>query len=125
MKQGKVIVQEKLVVGYCELTPMESGAELLAPQDTSTVRVVDERQTSKKHRNYFWTEDNWPRLKEALVNSRYPYLRGQCDENCLELGLDIVTKIKSQCFTEDWQEDYHIQECLPYEEEGIDIIKSG
>ena len=48
MKQGKVIVQEKLVVGYCELTPMDSGAELLAPQDTSTVRFVEERGASKK-----------------------------------------------------------------------------
>ena len=26
------------------------------------------------------------------MNSRYPYLRGKCDEACLELGLDTVTK---------------------------------
>ena len=26
------------------------------------------------------------------MNSRYPYLRGQCDEDCLELGLDPVPK---------------------------------
>ena len=31
-------------------------------------------------------------LKEALVNSRYPYLRGQCDEACLWLGFDPVPK---------------------------------
>ena len=40
MKQGKVIVQAKLVVGYWELIPMESGAVLLDPQDTATVRVT-------------------------------------------------------------------------------------
>ena len=37
-------------------------------------------------------ENNWPRLKEALVNSRYPSLREQCDEACLELGFDSVPK---------------------------------
>ena len=26
------------------------------------------------------------------MNSRYPYLRGQCDEACLELGFDPVPK---------------------------------
>ena len=30
-KQSKAIVQEKLVVGYWELIPMESGDELSAP----------------------------------------------------------------------------------------------
>ena len=28
------------------------------------------------------------------MNTRYPFLRGHCDESCLELGLDIVTKQK-------------------------------
>ena len=32
INQGKVIVRAKLVVGYWELIPMESGAELSAPQ---------------------------------------------------------------------------------------------
>ena len=50
MNQGKVIVREKLVVGYWELIPMESGAELLSPQDTVIVRVVDERWEEKKQR---------------------------------------------------------------------------
>ena len=48
MKRGKVIVQEKLVVGYWELIPMESGAELLAPQETAIVRVAEERRAAKK-----------------------------------------------------------------------------
>ena len=31
-------------------------------------------------------------LKKYLVNSRYPDVRGQYDEACLELGLDTVPK---------------------------------
>ena len=92
MKRGKMIVGAKLVVGYWELIPMESGAELLDPQDTATVSVSEERRAEKKKTNYWWTEDNYPRIKENLVNSRYPYLRGQCDEACLELGLNTVPK---------------------------------
>ena len=71
---------------------MESGEEFSAPQDTATVRVAEERRSGNKHRNHWWLEDNWPRLKEALVNSRYPSLRGQCDEACLWLGFDPVPK---------------------------------
>ena len=48
MKQGKVIVQSKLVVGYWDLFPMESRAEFLAPQYTATVRVAEERRAEKK-----------------------------------------------------------------------------
>ena len=92
MKRVKVIVQAKLAVEYWELIPMESGAELSALRDTDTVRVAEERQSGNKKRNHWWLEANWPRLKEALVNSRYPSLRGQCDETCLELGLDPVPK---------------------------------
>ena len=58
MKQGKVIVQAKLVVGYWELIPMESGAEFLALQDTATVRVAEEIWAEKKQRNHWWTEAN-------------------------------------------------------------------
>ena len=65
------------------MIPMESGAELLAPQDTATVRVSEERLEAKKQINLWWKEANWKIIKEALVNSRYPYLRVQCDEACL------------------------------------------
>ena len=71
---------------------MESGAELSAQQDTAKVRVTEERRSENKQRNYWWTEANWPRLKGDSVNSRYPYLRGKCDEACLELGLDLAPK---------------------------------
>ena len=71
---------------------MESGAGLLAPQGKSTVRVTEERPSEKKQRNYWWTEENWTRMKKSLVNSWYPYLRVQCDEASLGLGLDTVPK---------------------------------
>ena len=92
MKRVKVIVRAKLVVGYWELIPMESWNECSAPIDTSTVRVSEERRVGKKKRNHWWLEANWQMLKEYLVKSRYPYLRGQCDVACLELGLDRVPK---------------------------------
>ena len=55
MKRSKVIVWSRFVVGYWELIPMESGAELLAPQDTSTVRVTKEIPEAKKQRTSWWT----------------------------------------------------------------------
>ena len=71
---------------------MKSGDTFLAPQDIATVRVAKERPVVEKQRNYWWTEEKCLRLKKALANSRYPYLRGKCDEACLELGLDPVPK---------------------------------
>ena len=71
---------------------MESGAELLAPQDTATVRGAEEIPSAKKQRKNWWTEENWPRLKKALVNSRYPAVRGKCDEPCLDLRFDPFPK---------------------------------
>ena len=58
MKQSNVIVQGKLVVGYWELIPMESGAKLLDLQDTDTVRVEKERPAAKKQSNNWRTEEN-------------------------------------------------------------------
>ena len=92
MKQSKVIVREKLVVGCWELITMESGAELLAPQDIATVIVSEERPPTNKQNNYRRKEDNWPRLKKHLAKSWYPSLRGKCYEACLELGLDKFPK---------------------------------
>ena len=92
MKQGKVIVRAKLVIGYWELIPIELGAEFLAPQDTATVRVSEEILAAKKQRNYWWKEDNWPRPKKYLVNGQYPYLRVNCGKACLDLVLDPVLK---------------------------------
>ena len=72
-----------MVVVYWELIPMESGYELLALHDIATVRVAEERPVAKKQRNYCCMKENWTRLKKYLVNNRYPYFRGQCDEACL------------------------------------------
>ena len=66
----------------------------MAPKDTSAVRVTKERPAAKKQRISWWTEENLPRLNKSLVNSRYPAVRGKCDEACLELGLDTVPKQK-------------------------------
>ena len=71
---------------------MESWDEFSAPQDTATVNVAEEIRAGKKNSNHWWSEANWSRLKEALVNIWYPYLREQCDEACLEIGLDPVPK---------------------------------
>ena len=71
---------------------MESGAEFSASQYTATFRVAEEIRAAKKQRNHLWTEAKFPKLKEYLANIRYPYLRGQCDESCLELGFDPVPK---------------------------------
>ena len=87
-----MVVREKFFVGYWELIPIESWDEFSAPQDTTTVMVAEEIQAGKKKRNHWWSEANWPRLKEALLNSRYPCLIGQCYVACWELGLDIVPK---------------------------------
>ena len=58
---------------------MESWDECSAQHDTSTVRVSEKRHEEKKKRIQWWLEANWPRLKEDLVKSWDPSLRGQCD----------------------------------------------
>ena len=88
MKRDNVVVRAKLVVRYWELIPMESWNECSAPIDTSTVRVSEERLTGKKNRIQWWSEANWPRLKDALVKNRDPNYRGRWDVACLDLGID-------------------------------------
>ena len=67
IKQSKVSVQAKLVVGYWELIPMESWAGLLALQDTYTVRVAEEISATKKHRMFWWTDKMIPDLCVTTV----------------------------------------------------------
>ena len=74
------------------IRPMESWDEFSAPHDTSTVRVSEEIRAGKIKRTQWWSQANWPRLKQALVKSRYPSLRRQCDVACLELGIDRVPR---------------------------------
>ena len=53
-----MIVQAEFVAGYWELIPMESGAGLLAPQDTYKARVAKDRPEAKKQNTLWWTEEN-------------------------------------------------------------------
>ena len=55
IKRTKVIVRENFVVGYWELIPMESGAELSSPQDIATVRVTKEIPSAKNQRTAWYT----------------------------------------------------------------------
>ena len=71
---------------------MESWNECSAPIDTSTVRVSEERLAGKRKRIQWWSEANWPRLKEALVKKRDPNYRGRWDVACLDLGIDRVPR---------------------------------
>ena len=54
--------------------------------------VPEERRVRNKKKDHWWSEANWPRLKEALVKSIYPSLIGLCDVACLDLGIDRVPK---------------------------------
>ena len=71
---------------------MESGDEFSALQETATVMVAKEITAANKQKTSWWTEDIWSRMKKALVNSWYPYMRGHCDGACLELGFDTVAE---------------------------------
>ena len=66
MKQDKLIVREKLVVGYWDFIPMESRAELLAPQDIYTVRFSEERQVEKKQRNYWMDGEEMDKAERSF-----------------------------------------------------------
>ena len=53
MNQNKVIVREKLVVGYWELILIESGVEFLSLQHIATFSVAEERLASNKQSTYW------------------------------------------------------------------------
>ena len=61
------------------------------------------------------------------MNSRCPYLRGQCDEACFELGLDTVTKqTVFNGLQKIGRKPITYENDLPIKNrEGIYIIKSG
>ena len=66
MKQMRVTVRSKLVVGYWGLVPMESGADNSSEQDTATVTNELEEPEAKKNRVLWWKEENWPSLKKYM-----------------------------------------------------------
>ena len=89
-KKMRVKVQSKLVVGYCGLISLESGADNSAEQDTCTfTKEIDEPPT-RRNVNLLWKEWNWQRLKKAMNKRRNPAVNEVCDEYCLELGEDSV-----------------------------------
>ena len=82
--------------------------------------------SEKNHRTSWWTEENCPRLKKYLVNSWHPDVRGQCDESCLELGLDPVSKqTVFNVLKRIFRKPITYANFFPYEEEDTDIKKSG
>ena len=93
MKQMRVTSRAKLVVGYWELVPMESGADNSSEQDTATVTKEVEEPTENQKKNFWWKEENWPRLKKVLERRRNPVVNGVCDAACLGLGRDPVTQM--------------------------------
>ena len=93
MKQMRVTFRAKLVVGYWELVPMESGGDNSSEQDTATVTKEVEETTENQKKNFWWKEENWPRLKKVLERRRNPVVNGVYDAACLELGRDPVTQM--------------------------------
>ena len=92
MNQMRVTVREKLVVGYWELVPMESGADNSSEHDTATVTKYLEEPTAKRKRTLWWKEENCPRLEKATERQRNPSANGVCDAAFLELGKDPVSQ---------------------------------
>ena len=87
----RVIVQEKLVVDFWDLIPMESVADNSVEQDTSAV-TKDNQEPSAKQKSTLWLkEQNWPILNKSLERLMNPTLDGVCDEDNLELGKDTVS----------------------------------
>ena len=54
MKQMRVTVQAKLVVGYWDLVPMESGYDDSLDQDTDTVTKELEETSEKRKMTLWW-----------------------------------------------------------------------
>ena len=81
MKKMKVTFREKLVVGYWELVPMESGSDNLSEQDTVTVTKELEEPAAKRMRILWRKGDKRPTLKKSLDKQRNPAVNRVCDED--------------------------------------------
>ena len=75
----RVTVISKLVVGYWELVPMESGSDNASEQDTATVTKELEETAAKQKRILWWKENKWPKLKKSMERQRNPADYGMCD----------------------------------------------
>ena len=81
MKKMRVIVQAKLVVGYWESVPMESGSDNSSEQDTDTVTKELEELAAKRMMNLCWKEETRPRMKKSIERRRNTAVNGLCDED--------------------------------------------
>ena len=69
---------------------MESVADNSSEHETSTVNKELEEPASKRKRNLWRKEYNWPRLKKDLERQSNPAVNEMCDAACLELRKDPV-----------------------------------
>ena len=77
-KKISIIVLANLVIGFCDLIPLEAGADGSEEQDTATVTKEVEEPEAKRMRILGWKEDNWTTLKKALERRRNPEVNGVC-----------------------------------------------
>ena len=77
----RVTVLAKLVVGYWELVPMESGSDDSSDQDTAKVTKELEEPAATRMRTLWWKEENWLTLKKALDRWKNPSINGVYDED--------------------------------------------
>ena len=91
MNQMSVTVQAKLVVGYWELVPTESGSDNSSEKGTSTVTKELEEPTAKRKKTLWWKEDNWTRPKEDMDRQSNPVVDEEYDADYFGLGKDLVS----------------------------------
>ena len=97
-KKMRVTVRTRLVFGFGDLIPMESGADNSVEQYTATVNKEHEEPSPKLKRDSWWKGENWPRPKKDLEIWRNTMVNGLCDEACLELGKYPVPRITVPVF---------------------------
>ena len=74
----RVTVREKLVVGFGELIPMESGYYDSSYQYTATVSKDNEEPVANRNSTLWWKEYNWASLKKYLERLMNPTVYGVC-----------------------------------------------
>ena len=76
--EGDIMI--KLVVGFWDLIPMESGYDNSEEQETSTVTKENEGPESKRERNLWWKEEKCPRMRKSLDRLRNTTIYGGCEK---------------------------------------------
>ena len=86
----RVTVRDKLVVGFGELIPMESGYYDSAYQYTATFTKDNEEPVTNLNRTLWCKQYNWTRLKKSLERLMNPTVYGVCAKGGLELVKDNI-----------------------------------